>query len=119
MVDAPTLNMTRPSVARFCVEVDLTKEFPKSVKVGKKDRPSSSGLSAKEKKMILVDVDDTTAEDQSKEASRLPDSPLQSKEPGSAPNPSAQAVEEKNRYSVLPTILEIDDEIGSDEEFIE
>ncbi|CAI9109032.1 OLC1v1008764C1 [Oldenlandia corymbosa var. corymbosa] len=30
-VDAPTLNMTRPSVARFCVEVYLTKELPKLV----------------------------------------------------------------------------------------
>ncbi|CAI9108917.1 OLC1v1008624C1 [Oldenlandia corymbosa var. corymbosa] len=37
-VDAPSLNMTRPSVARFGVEVDLTKEFPKSVKVGKKGK---------------------------------------------------------------------------------
>ncbi|CAI9094821.1 OLC1v1030621C1 [Oldenlandia corymbosa var. corymbosa] len=37
-VDTPTLNMTRPSVARFCVEVDLTKDLPKSVKVGKKGR---------------------------------------------------------------------------------
>ncbi|CAI9099277.1 OLC1v1036065C1 [Oldenlandia corymbosa var. corymbosa] len=35
-VDTSTLNMTRPSVARFCVEVDLTKDLPKSVKVGKK-----------------------------------------------------------------------------------
>ncbi|CAI9114942.1 OLC1v1015767C1 [Oldenlandia corymbosa var. corymbosa] len=37
-VDTPTLNMTRPSVARFCVEVDLTKELVKSVKIGKKGR---------------------------------------------------------------------------------
>ncbi|CAI9094473.1 OLC1v1030219C1 [Oldenlandia corymbosa var. corymbosa] len=37
-VDAPTLNMTRPSVARFCVEVDLTKELPKFVKIGKRGR---------------------------------------------------------------------------------
>ncbi|CAI9103059.1 OLC1v1001487C1 [Oldenlandia corymbosa var. corymbosa] len=35
-VDTPTLNMTRPSVAQFCVKVDLTKELPKSVKIGKK-----------------------------------------------------------------------------------
>ncbi|CAI9102839.1 OLC1v1001187C1 [Oldenlandia corymbosa var. corymbosa] len=35
-VDTPTMNMTRPSVARFCVEVDLTKELPKSVKICKK-----------------------------------------------------------------------------------
>ncbi|CAI9089817.1 OLC1v1024457C1 [Oldenlandia corymbosa var. corymbosa] len=31
-VDTPTLNITRPLVARFCVEVDLTKDLPKSVK---------------------------------------------------------------------------------------
>ncbi|CAI9117571.1 OLC1v1018976C1 [Oldenlandia corymbosa var. corymbosa] len=37
-VDTPTMNMTRPSMARFCVEVDLTKELPKSVKIGKKGR---------------------------------------------------------------------------------
>ncbi|CAI9102639.1 OLC1v1000938C1 [Oldenlandia corymbosa var. corymbosa] len=37
-VDTPTLNMTRPSVARFCVGVDLTKELVKSVKIGKKGR---------------------------------------------------------------------------------
>ncbi|CAI9095436.1 OLC1v1031390C1 [Oldenlandia corymbosa var. corymbosa] len=37
-VDAPTLNMTRPCLTRFCVEVDLTKDFPKSVKVGKKSK---------------------------------------------------------------------------------
>ncbi|CAI9094820.1 OLC1v1030620C1 [Oldenlandia corymbosa var. corymbosa] len=37
-VDTPTLNMTRPSVARFCVEVDLMKELPKSVKIGKRGR---------------------------------------------------------------------------------
>ncbi|CAI9099386.1 OLC1v1036200C1 [Oldenlandia corymbosa var. corymbosa] len=37
-VDTPTLNMTRPSVARFCDEIDLTKELPKSVKVGKRGR---------------------------------------------------------------------------------
>ncbi|CAI9112486.1 OLC1v1012943C1 [Oldenlandia corymbosa var. corymbosa] len=48
-VDAPTLNMTRPSVARFCVEIDLTKELPKSVKIGKKGRklwpaPKKKGL---------------------------------------------------------------------------
>ncbi|CAI9112627.1 OLC1v1013097C1 [Oldenlandia corymbosa var. corymbosa] len=30
--------MTRPSVARFCVEADLTKEFPKFVRIGKKGR---------------------------------------------------------------------------------
>ncbi|CAI9100230.1 OLC1v1037181C1 [Oldenlandia corymbosa var. corymbosa] len=35
-MDAPTLNMTRPSVAHFYVEVDLTKELPKSVKVEEK-----------------------------------------------------------------------------------
>ncbi|CAI9108964.1 OLC1v1008685C1 [Oldenlandia corymbosa var. corymbosa] len=35
-VDTPTLNMTRPLVARFCVEVDLTKELPKSVKIREK-----------------------------------------------------------------------------------
>ncbi|CAI9115545.1 OLC1v1016469C1 [Oldenlandia corymbosa var. corymbosa] len=223
-VDAHTLNMTRPLVARFCVEVDLTKEFPKSVKVGKKGkkhdqiftyehiptyctkcnkighkiddcragfqkavdkkkkapvkivdrakkmdpshenapkmqatsasnssveetaatnpsaqpttnpnaqggamsvsiaatgRPSSSGLSAKEKKTIPVDVHDTAAEDQPKEASSLPVSPSQTKEPGCTPNPSAQPVAEKNRFSVLSSIQEIDDEIGSDKDFIE
>ncbi|CAI9089808.1 OLC1v1024448C1 [Oldenlandia corymbosa var. corymbosa] len=32
------MNMTRPSVARFCVVVDLTKELPKYVKIGKKGR---------------------------------------------------------------------------------
>ncbi|CAI9094892.1 OLC1v1030722C1 [Oldenlandia corymbosa var. corymbosa] len=37
-VDAPTLNLTRPSVPQFCVEVDLTKEFTKSVKLGKKGK---------------------------------------------------------------------------------
>ncbi|CAI9112481.1 OLC1v1012937C1 [Oldenlandia corymbosa var. corymbosa] len=37
-VDAPTLNITRPSVARFCVETDLTKEFPKLFRIGKKGR---------------------------------------------------------------------------------
>ncbi|CAI9099861.1 OLC1v1036743C1 [Oldenlandia corymbosa var. corymbosa] len=37
-VDTPTLNMTRPSAARFCVEVDLMKELPKSVKIGKRGR---------------------------------------------------------------------------------
>ncbi|CAI9102884.1 OLC1v1001250C1 [Oldenlandia corymbosa var. corymbosa] len=37
-VDTPTLNMTRPSVARFCVEVDLMKELPKLVKIGKGGR---------------------------------------------------------------------------------
>ncbi|CAI9106079.1 OLC1v1005137C1 [Oldenlandia corymbosa var. corymbosa] len=37
-VDTQTLNMTRPSVARFCPEVDLTKVLPKSVKVGRKGR---------------------------------------------------------------------------------
>ncbi|CAI9099246.1 OLC1v1036031C1 [Oldenlandia corymbosa var. corymbosa] len=37
-VDTPTLNLTRPSVARFCVEVDLTKDLQKSVKIGKKGR---------------------------------------------------------------------------------
>ncbi|CAI9108928.1 OLC1v1008636C1 [Oldenlandia corymbosa var. corymbosa] len=37
-IDKPTLNMTRPFGARFFVEVDLTKEFPKSVKIGKKGR---------------------------------------------------------------------------------
>ncbi|CAI9115578.1 OLC1v1016508C1 [Oldenlandia corymbosa var. corymbosa] len=35
-VDTLTLNMTRPSVARFCLEVDLTKELEKSVKIWKK-----------------------------------------------------------------------------------
>ncbi|CAI9099120.1 OLC1v1035891C1 [Oldenlandia corymbosa var. corymbosa] len=37
-VDAPKMNMTRPSVAMFCVEADLTKEFPKFVQIGKKGR---------------------------------------------------------------------------------
>ncbi|CAI9099800.1 OLC1v1036676C1 [Oldenlandia corymbosa var. corymbosa] len=37
-VDTPILNMTRPSVARFCVEVDLLKELPKSLKIGKRGR---------------------------------------------------------------------------------
>ncbi|CAI9099540.1 OLC1v1036380C1 [Oldenlandia corymbosa var. corymbosa] len=37
-VDAPTLNMTRPSVARFCVEADLMKELPKLIRIGKKGR---------------------------------------------------------------------------------
>ncbi|CAI9109405.1 OLC1v1009221C1 [Oldenlandia corymbosa var. corymbosa] len=37
-VDAPTLNLTRPSVARFCVEVDLLKELPKSIRLGKKGK---------------------------------------------------------------------------------
>ncbi|CAI9109381.1 OLC1v1009194C1 [Oldenlandia corymbosa var. corymbosa] len=37
-VDTPTLNMTSPFVVRFCVEVDLTKDLPKSVRVGKKGR---------------------------------------------------------------------------------
>ncbi|CAI9115354.1 OLC1v1016241C1 [Oldenlandia corymbosa var. corymbosa] len=37
-VDTLTLNMTRPSVARFCVEVDLMKDLPKSVRIGKKGR---------------------------------------------------------------------------------
>ncbi|CAI9115308.1 OLC1v1016174C1 [Oldenlandia corymbosa var. corymbosa] len=37
-VDAPMVNMMKPSVACFCVEVDITKDFPKSVKVGKKGK---------------------------------------------------------------------------------
>ncbi|CAI9117327.1 OLC1v1018699C1 [Oldenlandia corymbosa var. corymbosa] len=39
-VDTPTLNLTRPSVARFYVEVDLTKqkEFPAAIKIGKKGK---------------------------------------------------------------------------------
>ncbi|CAI9094816.1 OLC1v1030616C1 [Oldenlandia corymbosa var. corymbosa] len=37
-VDTPTLNLTRPSVARFCAEVDLTKELPKSIRIGKKGK---------------------------------------------------------------------------------
>ncbi|CAI9115352.1 OLC1v1016239C1 [Oldenlandia corymbosa var. corymbosa] len=37
-VDTPTLNLTRPSVARLCVEVELKKDFPKSVKVGRKGK---------------------------------------------------------------------------------
>ncbi|CAI9112842.1 OLC1v1013336C1 [Oldenlandia corymbosa var. corymbosa] len=37
-VDALTLNLTRPSVARFCVEVDLLKELPKSIRIGKKGK---------------------------------------------------------------------------------
>ncbi|CAI9117200.1 OLC1v1018546C1 [Oldenlandia corymbosa var. corymbosa] len=216
-VDAPTLNMTRPLVARFCVEVDLTKEFPKSVKVGKKGkkhdqiftyehippyytkcnkighkmddswaglqkavdkkkkvpvkivdsakkmdppqdndsnaqaaskrsaetattnpsaqpnaqggvtsasvaataRPSSSELSAKEKKTIPVDVQETAAEDPPKEASSLPVSPPQTVEPGCAQNPSVQPVAGTNRFSVLSSIQEIEDEIGPDEDFIE
>ncbi|CAI9105921.1 OLC1v1004954C1 [Oldenlandia corymbosa var. corymbosa] len=35
-VDTPTLNMTCPSVARFCVEVDLTRDLLKSARIGKK-----------------------------------------------------------------------------------
>ncbi|CAI9099671.1 OLC1v1036527C1 [Oldenlandia corymbosa var. corymbosa] len=35
-VDTLTLNMTRPFVARFCIEINLTKDLPKSVRVGKK-----------------------------------------------------------------------------------
>ncbi|CAI9115322.1 OLC1v1016196C1 [Oldenlandia corymbosa var. corymbosa] len=37
-VDTLTLNMLRPSVARLCVEVDLTKDFPRSVKIVKKGK---------------------------------------------------------------------------------
>ncbi|CAI9115447.1 OLC1v1016349C1 [Oldenlandia corymbosa var. corymbosa] len=37
-VDTPTLNMKRPSVARFYVEVDLMKVLPKSVKIGNRGR---------------------------------------------------------------------------------
>ncbi|CAI9102519.1 OLC1v1000801C1 [Oldenlandia corymbosa var. corymbosa] len=37
-VDTPTLNLTRPSVARFCVEVDLMKDLPKSIRIGKKGK---------------------------------------------------------------------------------
>ncbi|CAI9108595.1 OLC1v1008239C1 [Oldenlandia corymbosa var. corymbosa] len=37
-VDTPTVNITRPSVARFCVEVDLMKDLPKSLTIGKKAR---------------------------------------------------------------------------------
>ncbi|CAI9117364.1 OLC1v1018742C1 [Oldenlandia corymbosa var. corymbosa] len=39
-VDTPTLNLTRPSVAHFCVEVDLTKQkgFLATIKIGKKGK---------------------------------------------------------------------------------
>ncbi|CAI9099231.1 OLC1v1036016C1 [Oldenlandia corymbosa var. corymbosa] len=37
-LDTPTLNLTRPSVARLCVEVDLTKESTKSIHIGKKGK---------------------------------------------------------------------------------
>ncbi|CAI9089600.1 OLC1v1024201C1 [Oldenlandia corymbosa var. corymbosa] len=37
-VDTPTLNLTRPSISRFCVEVDLMKDSPKSIKIGKKGK---------------------------------------------------------------------------------
>ncbi|CAI9089644.1 OLC1v1024256C1 [Oldenlandia corymbosa var. corymbosa] len=37
-VDTPTLNLTRPSVARFCGEVDLTTELRKSIRIGKKGK---------------------------------------------------------------------------------
>ncbi|CAI9102728.1 OLC1v1001046C1 [Oldenlandia corymbosa var. corymbosa] len=37
-VDTPTLNLTRPSVAHFCAEVDLTKKLPKSIRIGKKGK---------------------------------------------------------------------------------
>ncbi|CAI9115379.1 OLC1v1016269C1 [Oldenlandia corymbosa var. corymbosa] len=82
-------------------------------------RTSSSGLSAKEKKMIPVDVQETAAEDLPQEASNLPVSPPQIVEPGCAPNPSAQPVAETNKFSVLSSIQEIEDEIGSNEDFIE
>ncbi|CAI9108910.1 OLC1v1008616C1 [Oldenlandia corymbosa var. corymbosa] len=37
-VDTPTLNLTRPSVAHFCVDVDLMKDLPKSIRIGKKGK---------------------------------------------------------------------------------
>ncbi|CAI9112272.1 OLC1v1012692C1 [Oldenlandia corymbosa var. corymbosa] len=33
-IDVPTLNMSRPSVARVCVEVDLLKDLPKQIRLG-------------------------------------------------------------------------------------
>ncbi|CAI9109369.1 OLC1v1009180C1 [Oldenlandia corymbosa var. corymbosa] len=37
-VDTPTLNLTWPSVAQLCVEVDLTKELSKSIKIWKQGK---------------------------------------------------------------------------------
>ncbi|CAI9094461.1 OLC1v1030206C1 [Oldenlandia corymbosa var. corymbosa] len=192
-VDAPTLNMTWPSVARFCVEVDLTKEFPKSVKVGKKgkkhdqiftyepipayctkcnkighkkedcwaglqkvvdkkkkapvkivdrekaatnpsaqdatnpsaqgvaasasvaatDRPSSSGLSAKEKKKISVDVHDTAAKNQSKEDTSFTDSPPQSNEPRSDEEFIESVYVEDSPNKEVEEICRVDDHVES------
>ncbi|CAI9089806.1 OLC1v1024446C1 [Oldenlandia corymbosa var. corymbosa] len=43
-VDTPTLNLTRLSVARFCVEANLTKELPKSIKIGKRGKKHEQSL---------------------------------------------------------------------------
>ncbi|CAI9108610.1 OLC1v1008257C2 [Oldenlandia corymbosa var. corymbosa] len=44
-IDTPTLNLTRALVACFCVEVDLTKELPKSIRITPENVASNEVLS--------------------------------------------------------------------------
>ena len=37
-MDAATQSLSRPSVARICVEVDLLKELPQRIRLGKKEK---------------------------------------------------------------------------------
>ncbi|CAI9089903.1 OLC1v1024555C1 [Oldenlandia corymbosa var. corymbosa] len=77
------------------------------------DRPSSSGLFAKEKKTIPVDVHDTATEDQSKEASRLPDSPPQVKEPGSDEDFIESVYVEDSPNKEVEEMCRVDDHVES------
>ncbi|CAI9094743.1 OLC1v1030530C1 [Oldenlandia corymbosa var. corymbosa] len=166
-----TLNMTRSSVARFCVEVDLTKELPKSVKedcragipksVEKKNKFPSQKTHARSKEIPAangVDVKPQGGTSRSNPPSQVAQSNQKSqgatvnlKSQGSMVNTKSKPVEnpksaiglshaaaaaatfahEKeaapenpnmtgaNRFSVLASIMEIDEEISSDDENVE
>ncbi|CAI9094893.1 OLC1v1030723C1 [Oldenlandia corymbosa var. corymbosa] len=84
-----------------------------SASVAATDRPSSSGLSAKEKKKIPVDVHDTVVENQSKEAPSLTDSPPQSNELGSNEEFIESVYVEDSPNKEVEEICRVDDHVES------